>query len=108
MFIIDGARAAWTYQTLQQVATDAARCAALAATGCKSSSQVQTYAVSRAGGFGVVLSSASVTLTASTSCSSVAGMTKVAITTPYQGATTALLPSSLSTLSTYSCFPTAS
>ena len=31
--IIDGARATWTYQTLQQVATDAARCAALGVDG---------------------------------------------------------------------------
>lgn len=106
--IIDGARAAWTYQTLQQVATDSARCAALGVTGCKTSSEVQNYAVARAGGFGVLLTTGAVTLTSAATCSSVAGMTKVAISTAYQGATTKLLPSSVSTLSTDSCFPTAS
>lgn len=106
--IIDGARAAWTYQTLQQVATDSARCAALGVTGCKTSSEVQNYAVARAGGYGVLLTTGAVTLTSAATCSSVAGMTKVAISTAYQGATTQLLPSSISTLSTDSCFPTAS
>ena len=105
--IIDGARGIWTYQTLQQVAADSARCAALGMTGCKTSGEVQTYAVNRAGGFGVPLTAAAVTLTASTTCSAVAGMTKVAISTSYQGATTKLLPGNMSTLSTDSCFPTA-
>jgi len=31
--IIDGARIVWTYQTLQEVATNSARCAALGVTG---------------------------------------------------------------------------
>lgn len=106
--IIDGARAVWTYQTLQQVATDSARCAALGITGCKTSSDVQTYAVNRANGFGVPLAAGAVTLTASATCSAMSGMTKVAISTSYQGATTKLLPSPMTTLSTYSCFPTAS
>jgi len=106
--IIDGARAVWTYQTLQAVATDSARCAALGVTGCKTSSEVQTYAVNRANGYGVGLTSGAVTLTSAATCSSVAGMTKVAISTSYQGATTKLLPSPMTTLSTESCFPTAS
>lgn len=106
--IIDGARAVWTYQTLQAVATDSARCAALGVTGCKTSSEVQTYAVNRANGYGVGLTSSAVTLTSAATCSSVAGMTKVAISTSYQGATTKLLPSPVTTLSTESCFPTAS
>jgi uncharacterized membrane protein len=105
--IIDGARATWTYQTLQQVATDTARCAALGVTGCETSGEVQTYAVNRANGFGVPLAAAAVTLTPSATCSSVSGMTKVAISTTYQGATTKLLPSGITTLTTDSCFPTA-
>ncbi|ATE66752.1 TadE/TadG family type IV pilus assembly protein [Rhizorhabdus dicambivorans] len=106
--IIDGARAAWTYQTLQSVATDAARCAALGVSTCDSSAEVKTYAVNRANGFGVPLTAAAVTLTTSATCQSMAGMTKVAISTSYQGATTKLLPSPITTLSTESCFPTAS
>ena len=105
--IIDGARATWTYQTLQQVATDAARCAALGVSACDTSAKVQQYAVDRADGFGVPLTTASVTLTPSTTCSSMAGMTRVAIVKSYQGATTKLLPSSITTLTTDSCFPTA-
>jgi uncharacterized membrane protein len=106
--IIDGSRAVWTYQTLQRVAADTARCAALGVTGCRTSGEVQSYAVNRANGFGVPLAAGAVTLTPAATCSSVAGMTKVAITTAYQGATTKLLPSTLSELSTSSCFPTAS
>ena len=105
--IIDGARAVWTYQALQEVATSSARCAALGATGCKTSGEVQTYAVNRAAASGVKLVAASVTLTAAATCSSVAGMTRVAISSAYQGATTKLLKNNLTTLNTESCFPTA-
>lgn len=106
--IIDGARAVWTYQTLQEVATSSARCAALGSTGCRTSAEVKSYAVARAAATGVKLSAAAVTLTPATTCLSVAGMTKVAIASSYQGATTKLLPSSVSVLNTESCFPTAS
>ncbi|TAK07099.1 MAG: pilus assembly protein [Rhizorhabdus sp.] len=106
--IIDGARAVWTYQALQEVATNSARCAALGVTGCKTSADVQSYAVARAAASGVKLTAAAVTLTNAATCSSVAGMTKVAISSAYQGASTKLLPSSVTTLNTESCFPTAS
>lgn len=106
--IIDGARAVWTYQTLQEVATHSARCAALGVAGCQTSAEVKSYAVARAAASGVALAATSVTLTATATCSSVAGMTKVAIVSPYQGATTKLLPTTVTTLSTESCFPTAS
>lgn len=106
--IIDGARAAWTYQTLQEVATNSARCAALGVTGCKTSAEVRSYAVARAAAGGVPLTAGAVTLTPAATCSSVAGMTKVAISAAYQGASTKLLPSSVTTLNTESCFPTAS
>ena len=105
--IIDGARAVWTYQALQKVATSSARCAALGTTGCKTSSEVQSYAVARAAATGVKLAATAVTLTPGATCSSIAGMTKVVIASSYQGATTKLLPSSVSTLNTESCFPTA-
>ncbi|MES2496861.1 MAG: TadE/TadG family type IV pilus assembly protein [Pseudomonadota bacterium] len=105
--IIDGARVAWTYQTLQEVATNSARCAALGVTGCKTASEVQAYAVARATAQGIKLTTSAVTLTPATTCASVAGMTRVAIASTYQGASTKLLPSSLTTLTTESCFPTA-
>lgn len=106
--IIDGARVTWTYQALQEVAANSARCAGLGVTGCKTAAEVQSYAVARAAASGVKLTAAAVTLTPSATCSSVAGMTKVAISSAYQGATTKLLPSKLTTLNTESCFPTAS
>jgi len=104
--IIDGARMTWTYQTLQEVAANSARCAALKLTSCADSASVQSYAVARAAASGVRLGSADVTLTASTSCQSIGGMTKVAISTAYQGASTKLLPTAMTTLVTDSCFPT--
>lgn len=108
MFLmIDGARMVWTYQALQEIATTSARCAALGVTGCKTSSEVKTYAIARAAANGIPLTAGAVTLTASATCSSVAGMTKVAISSAYQGGSTKLLPSPLTTLNTESCFPTA-
>ncbi|RYD86605.1 MAG: pilus assembly protein [Sphingomonadales bacterium] len=108
MFLmVDGARAVWTYQTLQAVATDAARCAALGRSNCDTTGEVQQYAVDRANGFGVPLTLAQVALNTAAICSTVSGMTQVTITKSYQGATTKLLPSSISSLTTNSCFPTA-
>jgi len=106
--VIDGARVVWTYQSLQEVATNSARCAALGVTGCKTASEVQAYAVARAATQQIKITTSAVTLTSAATCSSVTGMTKVAISATYQGASTKLLPSSLTTLNTESCFPTAS
>ena len=106
--IIDGARAAWTYQALQEVAANSARCAALGATGCKTSDEVKSHAVARAAAHGVKLTTSAVTLTPAATCSSVSGMTRVAIAAAYQGASTKLLPSGVTTLTTESCCPTAS
>ena len=106
--IIDGARAVWTYQTLQEVASSAARCAALKSSSCATASDVQSFAVARANGFGVPLTTGAVTLTASATCQSVTNMAKVAIVTSYQGATTKLLPAPISTLTAESCFPNGS
>lgn len=103
--IIDGARAVWTYQTLQEVAVNSARCAALNQTACADNASVQSYAVARAAASGVRLGAADVTLTASTTCQTMSGMVKVAISTAYQGATTKLLPTALTTLVTEGCFP---
>ncbi len=108
MFLmIDGARAVWTYQTLQEVAANSAHCAALGVSTCNTSTEVKDYAVARAAQSGVKLTTGAVTLTAAATCSSVSGMTRVAIAATYQGATTKLLPSSVSTLNTEGCFPTA-
>lgn len=104
--IIDGARMTWSYQALQEVATSSARCAALDATGCKTSSEVKDYAVARAAASGIKLTTDAVTLSSAATCYSVAGMTKVVIASAYQGATTKLLPSALSMLNIESCFPT--
>jgi Flp pilus assembly protein TadG len=106
--VIDGARVVWTYQSLQEVATNSARCAALGVTGCKTASEVQAYAVARAAAQQIKITTSAVTLTPGAVCSTVSGMTRVAISATYQGASTKLLPSSLTTLNTESCFPTAS
>jgi len=108
MFIIDGARAVWTYQTLQEVATNSARCAALNKTGCTNSSEVKSFAVARARASGLTLADTSVTLATAQTCNAMGGMTKVTISSPYAGATTRLLPSTITTLTTDSCFPTIS
>ena len=108
MFLmIDGARAVWTYQALQEVAATSARCAALGVSTCNDSTEVKAYAVARAAANGVKLTTSAVTLTTAATCSSVSGMTRVTIAATYQGATTKMLPSSVSTLNTEGCFPTA-
>jgi Flp pilus assembly protein TadG len=103
--IIDGSRMVWTYQTLQEVATSSARCAALKLTACADNTSVQNYASARAIASGVPLATTAITLTPSTTCQATSGMVKVAINSAYQGATTKLLPTSVSTLTTEACFP---
>lgn len=107
--ILDGGRMVFAKQSLNEVATAAARCAAIAATGCTDATSAQDWATSRAlTRDNLKLSSAVVQL--GTTCNSVANMAKVTVSTSFKKGAMTLLPQSVapSTLTSIACFPIAS
>ena len=104
--MLDGARMIFTRQSLNEVATATARCAALRATGCTSAANAQNWAASRAlTRARLTLSDAKVEL--AVTCNSVPSMAKVTISTAWQKGAMGLLPQSVApaTLTSVACFP---
>jgi len=106
--IMDGGRLMFAKQALNELVTATARCAAIKAAGCDTTSNAQGWAVSRGNARSAMnIANSNVTVTASTSCNGIANMTKVTITRPWANGAMGLLPGSvaLSSLSSTSCFP---
>lgn len=84
--LIEFGRAYWIRQSLYETAIAAARCLGVPQSECSASAGVRdvgkakTYAVTVANGWGLGLTTANVTATASTSCGGVAGFSKVSVT----------------------------
>jgi len=109
--MLDGGRMLFTKQAINELATAAARCAALQATGCASASAVQTWTIDRARQrSNLALTTAMVTINTSTSCNGQTNMAKAQIDYTYKKGPLQLLPQSAvpSTLTSISCFPVAS
>jgi Flp pilus assembly protein TadG len=104
--MLDGGRMLFTQQSLNEVATATARCAALRATGCTSAANAQNWATARAlTRGGMTLSDAKVEL--SVTCNSVSSMAKVTVSTAWKKSGMGLLPQSVApaTLTSVACFP---
>lgn len=104
--MLDGGRMLFTQQSLNEVATATARCAALQATGCTSAASAQDWATSRAlTRGGLALSQAKVEL--NVTCNSVSSMAKVTVGTAWKKSGMGLLPQSVApaTLTSVACFP---
>jgi Flp pilus assembly protein TadG len=92
--IVEGGRMLWTQNSLQYSVEQAARCAVVNASTCGTTTQIQSYAVSKAYGLNL---SASVFTVSNPSCG-----TKVSASLPYQ----TILPVSINvTLTASSCRP---
>jgi Flp pilus assembly protein TadG len=107
LLLIEGGRMEWTQQALFEVATESARCMALATTSCNSTSAIQTYTRALAQARGISLANATITVSSNQTCNSVTGMNEVAISLPYQ-VMGGLLPAGPSTLQASACFPSVS
>lgn len=112
--LLEGGRAEYKKQALNELSAAAARCAAIAPTGCKSVSDVQSWTVSRASSVEkLTLTTAMVTVTmvGATAqagvCNGVASMAQVTIAYPYTQEKMTLLPQSTmpAKLTATSCFP---
>jgi Flp pilus assembly protein TadG len=101
--IMDVGRLLWTYATLVSATDAAARCYAIAASACTTPAQVQTYAVTQAGGLNISSSA----FTASTqSCGAQVSATLVfAFVIPWMEAVPPFGKSNSMTLNATACYP---
>lgn len=109
--LLDGGRMLFTKQALNELATAAARCAALQPSGCTTAAEVRSWAADRGHTRSQLqLTSAMVTVTMSGSCNGQSSMAQATIAMPYKKGAMNLLPQSVapSTLTATSCFPVAS
>ena len=107
--LLDGGRMMFAKQSLNEVATATARCAALGASGCADATSAQNWATARAlARDNLNLSAATVQL--GVTCNTVANMAKATVSTTWKKGAMALLPQSVapSTLTSVACFPIAS
>lgn len=108
--MMEVARAFWTYQILQEVAIQGARCMGVLATGCSSggaysASATQSYIAARASALGLTLPAADIVATHSTSCAGTSGFSTVAISYRFTTTMPILIPSLSSiTLHVSSCY----
>jgi Flp pilus assembly protein TadG len=106
--LLDGGRMLFAKQSLNEVATATARCAAIIATGCTDATSAQNWATARAlARDNLNLSTAKVEI--GVPCNTVANMAKATVTTTWKKGAMMLLPQSIapSTLTAVACFPMA-
>ena len=105
--IIEASLMLWTWQALDAVAIDTARCVAIGSTLCSSP---QSYAVQQASVYGIAsMTSSEVTVvTGSKNCSAPSGTTMVqaSVALPFTTLTSFLAPLFPSTLNATACYPT--
>jgi len=105
--ILDGGRMLFVKQSLNEVATATARCAAVKATGCDTTGNAQNWAIARGLARDNLQVSSAVVEVAT--CNGVANMSRATINTVWKKSAMGLLPQSLvpSTLTSVACFPIA-
>jgi Flp pilus assembly protein TadG len=102
----------WTYEALQEAASQGARCAAIGQAACESggaysSANTVSYVQGVAAGWGLTVPSADVTPNNSTTCGGVSGFSQVQISYVFSSVVSKIIPSGASgtTLTLTSCYP---
>jgi hypothetical protein len=102
--IMEVSRAFWTYQIIQEVAIQGARCMGILSTPCVAGN-ANTYMVGLASSLGMTLPAADIILSPSTACAGTPGFSKVEINYMFTTNLPMLIPSlSAVQLSASSCF----
>jgi Flp pilus assembly protein TadG len=96
--IMEVARAFWTYQIIQEVAVQGARCMGIISTNCSvggtyDATTSQNYMVTLAGNLGLTLPIADIVLTRPTNCAGTTGFSQVTISYNFQTLMPMLIPS---------------
>jgi Flp pilus assembly protein TadG len=109
---VEFGRLVWTFEVLQDVASEGARCMGLGANSCAaagvySSVNTTNYVVSLASSRGVVITAATVSLSHTATCGGASGFSQVSISYDFTTVAPALLPSLVNgfTVPASACFP---
>lgn len=105
--VVEGSRMVWTQQTLDEVAYATARCMAVD-TACDSTTEQQAFAVARATGYGVAITSGQVTPSNTATCGGIANSNGVTIDFAFSSPVSGLIPGMPRTVQAKSCYPTLS
>ena len=100
---IDAARMFWMRKTLGEVAFSTVRCMSISST-CDTTAKQRSYAVARARGYGVRVTSANVTPQTAVICRNRANSNSVSVQAPFASALGGILPLP-GTLRATACFP---
>jgi Flp pilus assembly protein TadG len=110
--VIEYSRLLWTEQALQQAAIDGARCMAIRQTACASSGSYNatntTSHIQQVGSqWGVLISTAGISLSANTACGGTTGFSQVTITTTFTSPVPQLVQLALggTSLTATACYP---
>ena len=105
--LLDGGRMLFAKQSLNELATETARCYAIQSANCPDAATTKTWAINR----GLTRDNLAVSdVVVAAACDSGLAGTKVTVTTTFKKGAMTLLPQSVapSTLTSVSCFPNAS
>jgi Flp pilus assembly protein TadG len=108
--MMEAARAYWSYQIIQEVAIQGARCMGIISSSCASggvydASTAKTYMVTQASNLGLTLPASDITVTRPATCASTTGFSSVSISYDFKTLLPVMIPSLSSvTLTASSCF----
>jgi Flp pilus assembly protein TadG len=109
---VEFGRLVWTFEVLQEVAAEGARCMGLGAGSCAtagvySSAKTQTYVMNLATSRGVTITAATITLSNVATCGGASGFSQISINYHFTTAAPALLTSLVNgfTVPASACFP---
>jgi TadE-like protein len=109
---VEFGRLVWTFEVLQEVAAEGARCMGLGANSCAaagvySAANTTTYVVNLATSRGVTITSAAITLNNAATCGGANGFSQVSISYDFTTAAPALLTTLVNgfTVPASACFP---
>ncbi|GGC08564.1 hypothetical protein GCM10011494_29060 [Novosphingobium endophyticum] len=103
--IIETGRMMWTWQALQEAAYATARCVAIGDTRCATDEQVRQYVIDRLAGSRIGLATSDVSIASTATCNGLSGMSRVALTLPYEAPLGGLFPGFPSELTVSGCMP---
>ena len=102
--VMEGARALWIAQSLQETVSNSARCLVIGRSPCENIANTKTYAIARAAKSSLTVPAASVTAEKGVTCNGLSGQGKVAIAMPFNSVLSSVMPN-LTSINVSACMP---
>lgn len=102
--VMEGARALWTAQSLQETVSNGARCLVIGRSPCDNVANTKTYVISYAAKSQLTVPSGAVTAEKGVTCNGLGGQGRVRIDMPFNSVLSSVMPG-LSTITVSSCMP---